>query len=534
MEAGIPGELTGRILEAGDGSYSLADYLGGHPDTGQTYRASRGARTLIIRIYPTHHSTVTNEKLTSLEESDALWVYTYAGDAKLLPSSNEDPTAELVWATIRRYAQHTLKDVLLDPQRQSTYYIALEVARALHSLHVSGISHGDIRPSNIIVSGNAAIHLADYGVAINGQSNIEEPLFASPEALIRGALNSPASDLYAYGRLIRALYEHSMPRLEREREILWRLTDECLNLEPSRRPDARKVLETLEHHTTTRDYQKFRRRLLSVRLAAYADVISRLGIRITREHSDDIQGTIQRWIEQLAKDVRETKSFRPVSMSGYQLAHLLGSFTLYDSWGSTSPRNWSSDFGILRLVRYEELNPHQESPLPPPTGDGLDPEWAAEIEHDTREDLADRGLEAEEIEARVNHQLSIAAKLTESVLKSDTFIRTEDVATMMSAQCPGITSEEVRVMRDLGYILSFPVGDVDMYPLFQFDTSAGLPRDCIKKVSDLKGYTRSSWSRGLDWMLRSPLLGDLSPAERLRRGGPESTVIDYFYSTIAA
>ena len=537
-EAGASGDRSGWILEVGEESYSLADYLGGHPDTGQTYRASGPDWTLVIRIYPRRHSTVTNEKLTSPEESGSLSVYTYVGQAKLHPSSSEEATAELVWATIRRYMPHTLKDVLLDPkdpQRESTYYIALEVARALYSLHVSGISHGDIRPSNILVSDDAAIHLADYGVAINGRFNIAqlEPLFASPEALKRGTLNSPASDLYTYGRIVRALYENSMPRLEREREILWRLTDECLNLVPSLRPDARKVLETLEQHATPQDYQKFRRRLLSVRLAAYADVTSRLGIRATSEHSDDILKTIERWIEQLAKDVRETKSFRPVSMSGSQLAHLLGTFILYDSWSAGLPISSNSEFGILRLVRHEELAPHQESPPSPPSGDCLDPEWAAEIEQDTREDLADRKLTADEIEARVKRQLGIAAKLTEGVLKSDTFVRTEDVATIMSVQCPGITTEEVRVMRDLGYLLSFPVGDVHMYPLFQFD-STGMPRDCIKAVSDLKGYSRSSWSRGIDWLLRSPLLGDMSPAESLHRGNPESAVVDYFYSTIAA
>jgi eukaryotic-like serine/threonine-protein kinase len=81
---------------------------------------------------------------------------------------------------------------------------ATQVASALEHASQFGIVHADIKPANLILSGDKSIKLSDFG--LSSIQSIEDkkstisgtPAYVAPE-LIRGNATSPQSDMYALG-----------------------------------------------------------------------------------------------------------------------------------------------------------------------------------------------------------------------------------------------------------------------------------------------------------------------------------------------
>ncbi len=93
--------------------------------------------------------------------------------------------------------------------------IGLQVAHALRASSKLQIVHGDIKPSNVLLSGRTA-KLSDFGLArclagkLQSESNLSgTPNYMAPE-LCDGADRSVQSDMYAFGVM---LYEMTFARL---------------------------------------------------------------------------------------------------------------------------------------------------------------------------------------------------------------------------------------------------------------------------------------------------------------------------------
>ncbi len=89
-----------------------------------------------------------------------------------------------------------------------TYKLLAQVCEALHFAHERGIVHGDIKPSNLMVTHEGTVKLADFGLAQlmdpgNRQSDTFTPMgtpeYAAPELWEPGVVMDHRADLYSLG-----------------------------------------------------------------------------------------------------------------------------------------------------------------------------------------------------------------------------------------------------------------------------------------------------------------------------------------------
>lgn len=87
--------------------------------------------------------------------------------------------------------------------------IAINVEVALQHLHLTGMIHGDIKPSNIIVTSEHEVRLIDFGSVLPIGSRYQihtstsiTPKYSSPNAKLRLGVVSSKDDYYALARSI--------------------------------------------------------------------------------------------------------------------------------------------------------------------------------------------------------------------------------------------------------------------------------------------------------------------------------------------
>lgn len=103
--------------------------------------------------------------------------------------------------------------------QQQVAYVGREVAKALACAHAQDVLHRDIKPQNIMVSGDGRVVLVDFGVAKVHASRARQFTmhvgtrgYWAPEQA-RGDVLSPATDIYALGLvMLEALTRQAVPR----------------------------------------------------------------------------------------------------------------------------------------------------------------------------------------------------------------------------------------------------------------------------------------------------------------------------------
>lgn len=133
-----------------------------------------------------------------------------------------------------------------------TVTVVSPIARALATLHASGVIHGDVSPGNVLFDRSGRPSLADLGVARavgdRGGGVYGTPGFAAPEVEL-GAPATPSSDVYSLGAIawtcltgVPPAVAALRPRLETEAPELpaaaRELVTACLAGTPGGRPSA--------------------------------------------------------------------------------------------------------------------------------------------------------------------------------------------------------------------------------------------------------------------------------------------------------
>jgi hypothetical protein len=149
-------------------------------------------------------------------------------------------------------------------------WVALDMARALDSVHGAGLVHGELKPTNVLFAPpDGAVRVTDARLArltrgyLDGAARFAVPSYAAPEVILGGPV-VPPTDVYFLGLLLfemltgAPLCPEGLSAHLRARPIvpfglpaeLRELIEDCLRLDPSHRPVPAAVaaqLRRLEH-----------------------------------------------------------------------------------------------------------------------------------------------------------------------------------------------------------------------------------------------------------------------------------------------
>ncbi|GAC1354777.1 MAG: hypothetical protein NVSMB42_12820 [Herpetosiphon sp.] len=108
----------------------------------------------------------------------------------------------------------TMAQMLPLPPSQALHYVQ-QTAAALGYCHASGVVHGDIKPSNIMITPTGNVKLIDFGIATPIGSSPDGPLVGSPHYVaperVLGNELTAASDVYSFGIALFELITGQLP-----------------------------------------------------------------------------------------------------------------------------------------------------------------------------------------------------------------------------------------------------------------------------------------------------------------------------------
>jgi len=415
---------------------------------------------------------------------------------------------------VRPYADATLRD---DPQRIYNGDMAVkalrDVTRGLVELHKRGMIHGELRPSNILVT-QTGFAVADFeSPATIDRSDGSRIAFDAPELLTGSSSPSVASDIYSLGKLARWLARPlEGADADYERKVLLRVASECLDIDPESRIDTGEVLALLSDKTSAPKFE-------ALRFAALADMDARMeGIL------EAPQKQVRRAVQSAIRDL-DGEHLQQTERIGHLLTadatHLLATMSFMHMHKST--RHLTR--GHAKYIIQPKVNPEEDSFEFSPR----DPYWDRVLELNSSPKVSTESLAiirdvlgaetANEIlsfEADSAEVAGRVAALRKELLTLDAYVMSEDVRGIMSNECPGVTVDEIRILRDAGYLLSVPFNGRNVYPMFQFDPR-GIPFAEILDVNSRIGSRgMDAWSVIAWWLLPTRSAFGAAPADLLR------------------
>ncbi|MGW1063206.1 protein kinase domain-containing protein [Streptomyces aureus] len=206
------------------GRYRLGDVLG-RGGMGTVWRAEDETlgRTVAVKELRFPSAIDEDEKrrliTRTLREAKAIARIRNSGAVTVFDVVDEDNRPWIVMELIegKSLAEAIREDGLLTPRRAAE--VGLAILDVLQAAHREGILHRDVKPSNVLISGDdGRVVLTDFGIAqVEGDPSITStgmlvgaPSYISPERA-RGHKPGPAADLWSLGGLLYAAVEGVPP-----------------------------------------------------------------------------------------------------------------------------------------------------------------------------------------------------------------------------------------------------------------------------------------------------------------------------------
>ncbi len=214
-------------------------------------------------VYRAHDARLDREVAIKL-----LWKDTARPDALLLEArkaaSVSDPHVASIYEvgesdTRRFIAMELIRGASLrthlqsrTPSKTQRLAWALQLARALRSIHDRGWIHQDVKAENIAVGEDGRIKLLDFGIARSSRTHGDNqdgeltaagtPAYMAPEQRMTGAIDARV-DVFAFGVLLQELLIGRIARTAQHQELkrhraLARLISDCLAQDPQLRPES--------------------------------------------------------------------------------------------------------------------------------------------------------------------------------------------------------------------------------------------------------------------------------------------------------
>ncbi len=200
-------EIPGRLL---GNRYKLLENVG----EGGMARVYRGMDTKLNRLVAVK---VLYEQFANdpdflrrfKQEAKAAAKLSHPNIVNIYDEGEEDDVHYIIMEYVDGY---TLKDLILRDSRlkpEEAVQIAIQICDALAHAHSQNVIHRDIKPQNIILTGEGRVKVTDFGIAraaadttiTYGRSLLGSVYYSSPEQA-RGNCTDPKSDLYSLGVLL--------------------------------------------------------------------------------------------------------------------------------------------------------------------------------------------------------------------------------------------------------------------------------------------------------------------------------------------
>ncbi len=280
----LGGYLIERQLSAGGFSIVyLAHDAAGTPVAIKEYMpnalALRGEGEIVPNIPPEHQGDFNHGLKLFFEEGRALTGLDHPNVVRVL---NFFRANETVYLVMRFETGHTLRDHIRNHRgRLSEAFMRKMFSGVLDGLgevHGHGLLHLDIKPANIWLRDDGSPVLLDFGAARYAVDigppaprAMYTPGYAAPEQYHGKFTLGPWTDIYAVGACMYAALAGAAPQAADERmnddELLparqrWGMEysprllatiDECLRLEPQRRPQHARALQATLNNDTAAD-----------------------------------------------------------------------------------------------------------------------------------------------------------------------------------------------------------------------------------------------------------------------------------------
>jgi TonB family protein len=246
-------QWEGQIV---DGIFPLRQYLGGsdHSAVFLTEHGTEKPQKAAIKLFPADPATA-DAQLLSWESASKL---SHPNLLRLINAGRCVVDGNDLLYLVMEYAEEDLADIL--PQRaltaEETRDMLCPVLDALEYLHGKGLVHGDLKPANILATGDR-LKLSSDAISRIGeaQSALKKAGVYDPPEAISGML-TPAADVWSLGTtLVEVLTQH-LPDWQsgpnREPVVpanlpapFLEIARQCLRLEPQRRISVAEIAAQL-------------------------------------------------------------------------------------------------------------------------------------------------------------------------------------------------------------------------------------------------------------------------------------------------